>query len=124
MDLTPALHEDKQIIQRYGGGSFVVSGAEFRDVIFLHDNTISQVAELDAQRLTAQQLISALEGISADILLIGTGKTQHFIPPTIRREVATQTGAVIEAMDTGAACRTYNVLTAEDRRIAALLFPV
>ena len=44
----------------------------------------------------------------------------------ISRELRTslrQSGIVIEAMDTGAACRTFNMLLAEERRVAAALIP-
>jgi uncharacterized protein len=57
------------------------------------------------------------------ILLIGCGKGAAMIPPALRQAVR-QAGAVIDAMDTGAACRTYNVLLAEERRVAAALIAV
>ena len=43
-------------------------------------------------------------------------------PPALRAALGTR-GLSIESMDTGAACRTYNVLMAEDRRVAAALIP-
>jgi uncharacterized protein len=39
------------------------------------------------------------------------------------RQALRQAGIVVDAMDTGAACRTYNVLLAEERRVAAALLP-
>jgi uncharacterized protein len=44
--------------------------------------------------------------------------------PTTLRNALHATGIVLEPMDTGAACRTYNVLVAEDRPVAAALLPL
>ncbi len=46
-----------------------------------------------------------------------------FIQENLRAELK-RSDIVVEMMDTGAACRTFNVLTSEDRRVAAALVPV
>ena len=46
----------------------------------------------------------------------------QLVPPALRPALR-EAGIVVDAMDTGAACRTYNVLLAEDRRVAAALLP-
>jgi len=56
-------------------------------------------------------------------LLIGTGKTMHFLAPDLRASLSA-CGLVADAMDTGAACRTFNVLLAEDRIVMAALIAV
>ena len=53
----------------------------------------------------------------------GCGKTTLFVPLTLRDAIK-ERGIVLEPMDTGAACRTFNVLLGEDRRIAAALMLV
>jgi uncharacterized protein len=58
---------------------------------------------------------------SPQLLLIGTGPTQRFAPASLRRALA-QRGVGLEAMQLGAACRTFNVLVQEERRVAAALF--
>ena len=60
---------------------------------------------------------------SIEILLIGCGAAAKLIKPTLLVELK-NTGINVEPMDTGAACRTFNVLNAEDRRVAAALIPV
>jgi uncharacterized protein len=55
-----------------------------------------------------------------DILVVGTGATFALFPPELRQAVRAW-GVVVEAMATPAACRTYNVLLAEERRVAAAL---
>jgi len=57
-----------------------------------------------------------------EVILLGTGAHQHFPHPRLYRAL-TDAGIGVECMDTPAACRTYNILVAEDRIvIAAILF--
>lgn len=59
--------------------------------------------------------------LQPELVLLGTGARQRFAPPQIRAAFATRKIG-LEAMDLGAACRTYNILIQEDRRAAAALF--
>ena len=56
-----------------------------------------------------------------ELVLIGTGARQRFAPAQIRAGLAAR-GIGVEAMDLGAACRTFNILVNEERRVAAVLF--
>jgi len=58
-----------------------------------------------------------------EVLLVGCGSAMALIDPDLR-DAARARGVALEPMDTGAACRTYNVLMAEDRRVAAALIAV
>ena len=61
-----------------------------------------------------------LARLEVEILLIGTGETQRFPDAaTLRPLIDAKIG--YEVMDTAAACRTYNILVAEDRLVAAAL---
>jgi len=55
--------------------------------------------------------------------LIGAGRDPWFLPPELRAAF-TDRGIAVESMTTGAAVRTYNIVVAEDRRVAALLIAV
>ena len=60
--------------------------------------------------------------LKPDVLLLGTGATQRFPHPRLYRAL-TDAGIGVECMSTPAACRTYNILVAEDRKVvAAILF--
>lgn len=59
----------------------------------------------------------------AGILLIGTGKSMLPAPKALRL-ICQKAGIALEAMDTGAACRTYNVLLTEERAVAAALIAI
>ncbi|HEX5802983.1 MAG TPA: Mth938-like domain-containing protein [Azospira sp.] len=63
---------------------------------------------------------SLLAGLAPEILLLGTGKTLRFPPPELLQPLmAARIG--LEVMDTQAACRTYNILAAEGRKVAAAI---
>jgi uncharacterized protein len=60
--------------------------------------------------------------LTPDVVLMGTGTKQCFPASAIRNAFAAR-NVGLEVMDLGAACRTYNILVQEERRVAALLFP-
>jgi uncharacterized protein len=70
--------------------------------------------------LQAAHLEKILE-LKPELVLLGTGPTQRFPPVGIRAALATR-GVGLEIMDLGAACRTFNILVQEERRVAAGLF--
>ena len=72
------------------------------------------LAELNKDNL----LIAA--NLKPDLILLGTGTTLHFPDLAIYGELLNQ-GIGVEIMDTRAACRTYNALSAENRNVAACL---
>jgi uncharacterized protein len=57
------------------------------------------------------------------LLVLGCGPRAIFIPPDKRAELK-RAGLALEVVDTGSACRIYNVLLAEGRRVAAALIPL
>jgi uncharacterized protein len=77
------------------------------------------VASFDA--LTAENF-DQIGAMTPDVVILGTGARQRFIHPRLIASLtATRTG--VECMDNQAACRTYNILMAEGRKVAlALIF--
>ncbi|MBI2799383.1 MAG: hypothetical protein HYX63_03690 [Gammaproteobacteria bacterium] len=70
--------------------------------------------------MTSQHLF-ALADLGAEVIVIGSGAKQHFLPPILIAELnARRIG--VETMDNGAACRIYNVLAAENRAVVAAIF--
>jgi uncharacterized protein len=61
-----------------------------------------------------------LQSMQTEIVLLGTGPRQRFPHPRLTAPLA-QAGIGLEVMDLRAACRTYNILVAEDRKVAAAL---
>lgn len=125
MDVTPLIPEGRQVVESYGGSRFRVTGTVYESSILVFpDRTltwpVTGFEQIDAESLAAFHA----EGMPpVDILLIGCGRQMRFIPADLRATLRAH-GIVIDAMDTGAACRTYNVLMSEDRRVAAALIAV
>lgn len=77
----------------------------------------------EAADITLESLAVAVAASDVDILIIGCGAAFE-PPPKGLREGLKEEGVALEWMDTGAACRTFNVLLAEDRAAAAALIAV
>ncbi len=65
--------------------------------------------------------VARLVGLEPELVILGTGMSQQFAPLEVRQALARH-GIGLEAMQLGAACRTFNVLVQEERRVAAALF--
>ncbi|HJM93827.1 MAG: Mth938-like domain-containing protein [Alphaproteobacteria bacterium] len=124
MDITPPVAADRQLIDGYGDGGFRVSGIRYEgSVLVLPGQTIAWSVE-DISNLGINDLAPVRDAAEAvGVLLLGCGKNGALIDSALRAEVR-EWGVVIEAMGTGAACRTYNVLLAEGRDVAAALIPM
>lgn len=126
MDFTMRAPAGRQIVDSYGDGRFRVSGARYQgSILVFPDRTLAwPVADIDAIGLvTLDEVVRAGESGAIEILLVGCGRRVTLLPEALRRALRAA-GVVTEAMDTGAACRTYNVLAAEERRVAAALVAV
>jgi uncharacterized protein len=123
-DVTPAIPVGRQVIEHYGNGGFEVSGTAYRGSILVLPERTLDWAVAAVEELTLDSLAPLLaEAGALDLLLVGCGPRMAFLSPALRREVRAA-GPVLEPMDTGAACRTYNVLMAEGRQVAAALIAV
>jgi uncharacterized protein len=123
VDLTPLIPAGRQIVESYGGGRFRVTGVAYQgSVLVFPGRTLSwpvaAMDQLDEQSLAPIVAEAAAGGI--DLLLLGCGARMAMVPAGVRQHLRAA-GVVAEAMDTGAACRTYNVLMADGRRVAAAL---
>lgn len=124
MDITPITPKGRQVITGYGNGQFKVSGQSYATpVLVFPDRTVLWDIKPGAA-ITLENLSVVLEEEGEiDLLLIGCGKAQSALPPKIRAALK-DAGIALEVMDTGAAVRTYNILAAEERRVAAALIAV
>ena len=119
MELTPVVLSGRQVIERYGPTGFRVSGRVYLGpVLVFADLTVAW----EAAAMTVEGLDSVGEHGGVELLLLGLGRRMIPVAQALRAALK-EKGIAVEAMDTGAACRTYNLLLAEDRRVAAALLP-
>ena len=122
MDLTPLAAAGRQVIERYGASGFRVSGVIYHgSALVFPDRTVPWDAA-SASEVTLDTLAPVIGHGGVEILLLGLGRTACAVPAALRTALR-NVKIALEPMDTGAACRTYNVLVAEDRRVAAALIP-
>jgi uncharacterized protein len=124
MQSAPSAPRAPKLIERYGNGGFRVSGEALTGSILVFNDRVQPWPVANIASLTLESLQPIIDAKpSIEILLLGCGPRVAFIAPDLRKALR-DTGIVIEAVDTGAACRTYNVLLAEERRVAAALIAV
>lgn len=126
MDVTPLIPAGRQIIESYGAHRFRVGGQLFESSIIVFPERTLAWAPGNASEITLASLDEVVRaGVAGqvDVLLIGCGVRMVMLPAELRRGLR-EAGVVTEPMDTGAACRTYNVLMAEGRKVAAALIAV
>ena len=122
MDVTPIIPAGRQVIESYGSDGFRISGVLHAGAVLVFpDRTVAWPAASLAE-LSADSFAPVAERGGIEILLLGCGRRAAPVPPSWRSGLRSA-GIVLDAMDTGAACRTYNVLLAEGRRVAAALLP-
>jgi uncharacterized protein len=104
----------------YGDGFVLLNGRkQTQSLIVMPDQMIEPWASAGFVALKAEDFHGLL-ALSPEIVLFGSGRGFRFLHPSITQLLsAARIG--VEAMDTPAACRTYNVLLAEGRRVAAAL---
>ena len=90
-------------------------------LIVLPQGLIHTWQPLSFDALTAEHF-DILAALGVEIMLFGTGARQRFAHPRLTRALIDKRIG-LEMMDTGAACRTYNILVSEGRSVAAALLP-
>jgi uncharacterized protein len=111
---------DRYLFTGHGQGYVAINGKRYQQpVVVMAGEVRTDWAATDFATLDASHFDYFLE-LKPEVLLIGTGARQQFAHPELYRKLI-RAGIGIEFMDTPAACRTYNILVAEDRKVAAAL---
>jgi uncharacterized protein len=122
MDITPITPKDRLVIQRYGNEGFTVGDTRHEGNLLLTPDRLAPWSATNLNEVTEDTLAFFKEN-PPEILLIGTGRIHERLPDAVR-DLLRHCGLKADAMDTGAACRTYNILVSEDRMVAAMLLAV
>ncbi|MGE5155318.1 MAG: Mth938-like domain-containing protein [Bdellovibrio bacteriovorus] len=110
-------------IEAYGREGIRVAGRTLTSgLILTPERLIEGWGPADAATLDAGHLQPLID-LNPELIVIGTGAAQVFPDPALYVPVL-ERRIGLEIMDTGAACRTYNILMAEGRRVAAALLPL
>lgn len=129
LDITPLIPEDRQVIDSYGPGRFQIAGIAYTGPVLVFPNAvldwdISDTADIFASLSPTSLAAVAGANPAIEVLLLGTGTRTEFVRPSVKASIKQAIGLMPDAMETGAACRTYNILLAEGRRVVAALLPV
>lgn len=119
MKLHAAAPSARNAFSGYGADYVIVNGQR------ITENTIVTPERLLPWSATGFEQLSEADfevfaAMDLEILLVGTGAKQRFVHPRLTRALVEKRVGV-ESMDVQAACRTYNILMAEGRRVAAAL---
>ncbi|MBT0571120.1 Mth938-like domain-containing protein [Curvibacter sp. CHRR-16] len=110
-------------IQAYGPGWIGVSGQKHSGGLLVSSQygvqawDVQQFSDLDLHHM------EALGNMGAEIIILGTGQQLRWVPAPWMAKLG-QKRVGLECMDTGAACRSYNFLMAEGRKVIAALLPL
>ena len=114
----------RPVINAYGGGGFRISGVAYQGSVLILSDRAEALSVASVGELLLAQLAPLLAAdAKPELLLVGCGKSIAPLPQALRQELAALK-ITVELMDTGAACRTYHVLAAEQRRVAAVLIAI
>lgn len=123
--MAPRFDRDPQapgpVVQGFVRGGFSVDGNVYRGLM-LTPESAREWSPPALSGLTVGEL-EPLLGMDPEFVILGTGPTMAFPPPPLARALEAR-GIGLEAMDSRAAARTWGMLRAEERWIAAAIMPL
>ncbi len=120
MKLTLSNPTGQNVVSAYGPGYVMINQQRHeKNLVVMPDALVEPWAPGGFEAL-AEQDFAALADMKPEIVLLGTGSRQRFPAPRLLRPLV-EAGIGCEVMDMPAACRTYTILMAEGRRVAAAL---
>ncbi|MFT5614836.1 MAG: hypothetical protein ACI8Q6_002119 [Granulosicoccus sp.] len=115
MILNEVTYDDAKPVEGYGPGFFRIAGEVFQGPI------LTQIS--GTKGWGGYGDLTPLLVLDVDVLFVGTGVEMAHIPSEMRAPIEAA-GIGVEVMSTPSACRTYNVLLSEGRRVALAVIPV
>lgn len=124
MQLQDIKFAGQRLIEAYGDMGFRLSDGRREGSILILPHSVEAFAAADAVQLKPA-LFEAVFTVhdQIEIMVLGTGETQVFPSIEIRKRFI-ENNIALEAMDSRAACRTYNILASEERRVAAAIIAI
>ena len=124
IEVSTMVAEGSKMVTSYGDGLFRLGEETITGSILMFPEAVYSWNVSSVDDITVESFAPIIEAAdTVEILLLGMGNRLTRVP-TEWRQALKEHGIVIEPMDTGAACRTYNVLLSEGRRVAAAIIAV
>ena len=109
-----------QAVTGYGVGWIAINGEKFTHSLIISSSGLRQKWPFSNPKALGELAFSGLQDLEIELLIYGSGDAIVFAPAEWLRQL-TSKGIGVETMDTKAACRTYNILAGEGRKVAAAL---
>lgn len=128
LDITPPPASGRQLIDAYGGGGFKIAGQRHTGSVIIFPSRTLLWPIAASEQITSASLAPVFDSVrmgeeTVQILVLGSGRRFQPPPAGLGADLLAL-GIALEWMDTGAACRTFNVLLLDDRDVAAALLAV
>lgn len=117
LQLTP--NAGLQLFSGYGAGYVAINNVRYEKCVVVTPQAVTEWTVTGFDQLTGADFGFIAE-LKPEIVIFGTGATQRFPQPELARALAAA-GAGVEVMDSRAACRTYNILASESRKVVAAI---
>jgi uncharacterized protein len=114
--------EDARRITAYRSGEIMIGGVTWRTSVLIGSDRGAETWPPRAFEDLAEAHFETIAIREPEIVLLGTGARTLFPAPALLLPCSRR-GIGIEVMDTGAACRSFNFLLGEGRRVIAALLP-
>jgi uncharacterized protein len=120
MRFTQDSSSPSHLIRAYAEGELRIDDEVYRATVMVSPSAVVPVPDVRDMNDLAGLDPARILALDPELVLLGTGLRQVFPAASFRAQFL-RAGIGLEVMDTGAACRTFNVLVAEQRRVVALL---
>ena len=117
MKLHPASGAGLNLFSGYGAGYVAVNSVRYETSVLVSPQAVMEWGLSGFDALTAEDF-GFVGAMKPEIVILGTGAVQRFPRPELTRALAAS-GVGVEVMDSRAACRTYNILATEGRKVVA-----
>jgi len=122
MRLTVSSSEQRLLIRGYAEGVLRVGDRQITTPVMLGPTEVHGTLQASEPSELTEAELAAVFAAQPEVVIIGWARGQFFLPAAQRRWFL-ERRIGLELMELGAACRTFNVLVADDRRVIGLMFP-
>ncbi len=122
MELTRQHPGEKVYVRAVSAAGITVAEETYASPVILSPDSVEADWQVGSVEDVSEDALQAVLGLRPELVIIGTGASQRFLEPELMM-LFHRNGVGIEVMDTRAACRTFNILVMEERRVVAALIP-